>query len=126
MNLDDIRSYCLRKNGKITGEFPFDEEVLVFKVFGKIFVLLNVNEFPLSLNLKCDPERALELRERYPAVQPGYHMHKKLWNTVSVDGSIPESEVFAMIDHSYDEVVKKLPMKIRRTIATSSRSTKHR
>jgi predicted DNA-binding protein (MmcQ/YjbR family) len=126
MNLDDIRSYCLRKNGKITGEFPFDEEVLVFKVHGKIFVLLNVNEFPLSLNLKCDPERALELRERYPSVQPGYHMHKKLWNTVSVDGSIPESEIYAMIDHSYDEVVKKMPKKLRQTIATGSRTAKNR
>ncbi len=124
MNLDDIHSYCLQKKGKITREFPFDEEVLVFKVFGKIFVLLNVTEYPLSLNLKCDPERALELRERYPSVQPGYHMHKKFWNTVTVDGVIPESEVYAMIDHSYDEVVKKLPKKIRLTIAVKSRSTK--
>ena len=126
MNLDDIHSYCLRKKGKITREFPFDEEVLAFKVFGKIFVLLNVNEFPLSLNLKCDPERALELRERYPSVQPGYHMHKKFWNTVTVDGTIPESEVYAMIDHSYDEVVKKLPKKIHRTIAVKDRPTQNR
>lgn len=121
MNLDDIHSYCLRKKGKITREFPFDDEVLVFKVYGKIFVLLNVNELPLSLNLKCDPERAVELRERYPFVQPGYHMHKRYWNTVTVDGTIAESAVYAMIDHSYDEVVKKLPAYIRRSIDAKRR-----
>lgn len=121
MNLDDVRTYCLRKNGRITEEFPFDEEVLVYKVFGKIFILLNVLAMPLSLNLKCDPERAVELRERYPSVQPGYHMHKRFWNMVTIDGNIPDSEVYAMIDHSYDEVVKKLPVKIRRTIAAKNR-----
>lgn len=113
MNLDDVRTYCLKKKGKITEEFPFDEETLVFKVFGKMFLLTNVNEIPLSMNLKCDPERAIELRERYPAILPGYHMSKTLWNTVDADGSIPESLVYEMIDHSYDEVVKKLPLKLK-------------
>jgi predicted DNA-binding protein (MmcQ/YjbR family) len=126
MNLDDVRTYCLKKQGAITEEFPFDEETLVFKVFGKIFLLTNVNEIPLSMNLKCDPERAIEWRERYPSVQPGYHMHKKFWNTVTVDGTIPEPKVYSMIDHSYDEVVKKLPRKRRDIIAVKSRSAKTR
>jgi predicted DNA-binding protein (MmcQ/YjbR family) len=116
MNLDDVRTYCLKKKGKITEEFPFDEETLVFKVFGKMFLLTNVNEIPLSMNLKCDPERALEWRERYPSVTPGYHMNKKLWNTVNVDGMVPESIVYTMIDHSYEEVVKGLPKKIRSVV----------
>jgi predicted DNA-binding protein (MmcQ/YjbR family) len=116
MNLDDVRTYCLKKKGKITEEFPFDEETLVFKVFGKMFLLTNVNEIPLSMNLKCDPERALEWRERYPSVTPSYHMNKKLWNTVNVDGMVPESIVYTMIDHSYEEVVKGLPKKIRSVV----------
>lgn len=113
IDLESIRDYCLQKQGKITEEFPFDEETLVFKVFGKMFLLTDVNELPLSMNLKCDPERAIELRERYPAITPGYHMSKTLWNTVDVDGSIPEKLLFELIDHSYDEVVKKLPKKLR-------------
>jgi predicted DNA-binding protein (MmcQ/YjbR family) len=124
MNLDDVRTYCLKKKGKITGEFPFDEETLVFKVFGKMFLLTNVNEIPLSMNLKCDPERALEWRERYPSVTPGYHMNKKLWNTVNVDGMIPESIVYAMIDHSYEEVVKGLPKKFRSVVNASVKKSR--
>ena len=116
IDLEHIRKYCLKKKGKITEEFPFDEETLVFKVFGKMFLLTNVSDIPLSINLKCDPERAIELRERYPAVTPGYHMNKKWWNTVDADGSIPESLVYELIDHSYDEVVKKLPVKMRKKI----------
>ncbi|MFA6469804.1 MAG: MmcQ/YjbR family DNA-binding protein [Bacteroidota bacterium] len=108
-----MRDYCLSKEGNITEEFPFDEETLVFKVFGKMFLLTNVSEIPLSLNLKCDPERAIELRERYPAVSPGYHMNKKFWNTVTADGSLPEKALYELIDHSFDEVMKKLPNKIR-------------
>jgi predicted DNA-binding protein (MmcQ/YjbR family) len=116
MNLDDVRTYCLGKRGAITEEFPFDEETLVFKVFGKMFLLTNVNDIPLSMNLKCDPERAIEWRERYTSVTPGYHMNKRLWNTVNVDGNIPESIVFSMIDHSYDEVVKGLSKKFRNAV----------
>lgn len=117
INLETIRIFCLKKKGRITEEFPFDEETIVFKVFGKMFLLANVNEIPLSMNLKCDPERSLELRERYPAIKPGYHMNKKWWNTVDVDGSIPESLIYELINHSYDEVVKKLPVKLRTKIA---------
>ncbi len=108
MNLETIRNYCLQKRGKITEEFPFDDQVLVFKVNGKMFLLTSVNEHPISLNLKCDPAFALELRERYEAVQPGYHMNKKHWNTVTLDGSIPPTEIFKMIDHSHEQVVKGL------------------
>ena len=100
----------------ITEDFPFGEEVLVFKVFGKIFLLTNVVDFPLKLNLKCNPEHAIELRERYDAVRPGYHMNKRLWNTVTVDQDVGEKLLFELIDHSYDEIVKTLPLKIQRKI----------
>lgn len=110
MNLETIREYCLKKPGKITEEFPFDDEVLVFKVKGKIFLLTNINERPLSMNLKCDPELAVEWREQYEAVEPGYHMNKKHWNTVTLDGTIPRNEILKMIDHSYEQVVKGLKM----------------
>lgn len=121
ITLDAVRNYCLKKKGKITEEFPFDEETLVFKIFGKMFLLTNVNDLPISMNLKCDPERAIELRERYPAIQPGYHMNKKWWNTLTVDGSMPERLVYELIDHSYDEVVKKLPAKLRSKIAAAKK-----
>ncbi len=108
MDLETIRKYCLKKEGKITEEFPFDEYTLVFKVKGKLFILVSTDARPLTINLKCDPERAIELRERYAAVVPGYHMNKKHWNTVTLDGTIPPREVFAMIDHSYDLVAKSV------------------
>ncbi len=108
MTADDIRKYCLKKSGKITEGFPFGEDVLVFKVNGKVFLLLMIDERPLSMNLKCDPELAIELRERYESVRPGYHMNKKHWNTVTLDGSIPPAEVKKMIDHSYELVVRSL------------------
>jgi len=106
IDLDVIRRYCLKKEGKISEEFPFDEYTLVFKVKGKIFILIRTNTHPVTINLKCEPERAIELREQYPSVEPGYHMNKKHWNTVTLDGSIPPKEIFAMIDHSYDLVAK--------------------
>ncbi len=109
IDLESLRDYCLKKKGEITEAFPFDEEVLVFKVSNKIFLLTNVNAVPLTVNLKCDPERAIEWRERHEDVQPGFHMHKKYWNTVDLSGSLSERFVYEMIDHSYDEVVKKLP-----------------
>jgi predicted DNA-binding protein (MmcQ/YjbR family) len=85
MNIEQIREYCLKKKG-VTEEFPFDEETLVFKVMGKIFILASLDSIPLQFNLKCDPEKAIELREEYEAVQPGYHMNKRHWNTVIIDG----------------------------------------
>jgi predicted DNA-binding protein (MmcQ/YjbR family) len=107
MNIESFRKYCLKKRG-VTEEFPFDENTLVFKVMGKMFALTDLVDLPFTINLKCDPEKAIELRERYDAVQPGYHMNKKHWNTVTIDNSIPENELLEMVDHSYQLVVEKL------------------
>ncbi len=116
VNLETLRAYCLKKEGKVTEAFPFDEYVLVFKVNGKIFILIMTDAHPLSVNLKCDPERAIELRERYAAVTPGYHMNKKHWNTVLLDGTIPSHEVFAMIDHSFDLIAKSAKPSTRKKV----------
>ena len=107
MNIETIIEYCLSKKGA-SEDFPFDEETLVFKVGGKIFALIPLEKIPLQLNLKCDPEKAIELREQYEDVQPGWHMSKKYWNTVILDGNIRWAELKDWIDHSYDEVVKGL------------------
>ena len=108
LSVDSIRRYCLRKGSLISEDFPFGEETLVIKVAGKAFVLTNITDDIPSINLKCDPERALELRAQYDSVQPGYHMNKKHWNTVVIDGSIPDEEVLEMIDHSYERVIAGL------------------
>ncbi len=107
MNIESFRDFCLSKKG-VTEEFPFDELTLVYKVMGKMFALSNVDNFK-SINLKCDPERAMELREKYHAIQPGYHMNKKHWNTVEIDGSISDAFLEELIMHSYELVVEKLP-----------------
>ena len=107
MNIEQIREYCLKKKG-VTEEFPFDEETLVFKVMGKIFILASLDSIPLQVNLKCDPEKAIELREEYEAVQPGYHMNKRHWNTVIIDGSIPNKKILGWIDCSYNLVAAGL------------------
>ncbi len=106
MDIDVIRDYCLDKKGNVQEDMPFGEDTLVFRINEKIFLLMRLMARPLTINLKCDPLKATELRERYESVLPGYHMNKKYWNTVILDGSIPANEVFGMIDHSYDEVVK--------------------
>ncbi len=105
MNIETIREFCISKKGATEG-FPFGEDTLVFKAGGKIFALVNLDG-ELSINLKCDPEFALELRERYSSVTPGYHMNKKHWNTVIINGSIPDKEIFSWIDHSYQLVSGK-------------------
>jgi predicted DNA-binding protein (MmcQ/YjbR family) len=102
MNIEELREYCVSKKN-VTESLPFGDDTLVFKVVGKIFALANLDG-DLTLNLKCDPILALELRERYPSVIPGYHMNKKHWNTVLVDGTIPDKEIFEWIDHSYNLV----------------------
>lgn len=107
MNIEQIREYCLKKKG-VTEEFPFDEETLVFKVMGKIFLLASLESIPLQINLKCDPERAIELREEYEAVHPGYHMNKVHWNTIILDGTVPAKKIFEWIDDSYNLVVSGL------------------
>jgi len=111
MNIEEFRNYCLLKPGVI-GDFPFDVTTLVFKVSGKIFALTDL-EGDLSINLKCDPERAVQLREQYPAIIPGYHMSKKHWNTILIDGSVDNDLLLELIDHSYNLVVSGLPLKSR-------------
>jgi predicted DNA-binding protein (MmcQ/YjbR family) len=93
MNIEQIREYCLKKKG-VSEEFPFDEETLVLKVMGKIFLIAPLQLVPLSVNLKCNPEKAIELREEYESVKPGWHMNKRHWNTVIIDGSIQAKEIF--------------------------------
>jgi predicted DNA-binding protein (MmcQ/YjbR family) len=108
MNIESFREYCLKKPEATEGT-PFGPDNIVFKVEGKMFALAALDEVPPRVNLKCDPDRALELRDRYEQVQPGYHMNKKHWNTIELGGSIPEAEMKKMIDHSYDLVVESLP-----------------
>jgi predicted DNA-binding protein (MmcQ/YjbR family) len=114
MNIESIREYCLTRP-EVTESFPFGEDTLVFKVLGKMFVLMNLDGEP-SVNLKCDPEKAIQLREEYSAVLPGYHMNKRYWNTVMVDASVPDYLLKEWIDHSYEEVVKSLPKNKRNAL----------
>ena len=114
MFIDEYREYCLSKPETSEG-FPFDEKVLVFKVAGKMFALTDVDEFE-SVNLKCEPDRAIELREQYSSIIPGYHMSKKHWNTIIMDGSLSDEFVKELIDHSYDLVVASLPAKTRKEL----------
>jgi predicted DNA-binding protein (MmcQ/YjbR family) len=110
MHLEEIRSYCLSKKG-VTECFPFDQQTLVFKVLNKMFLLTDIDANPVSVNLKCNPEYAIELREKYDCIQPGYHMNKKLWNTVILNGELSNHEFYKLVDHSYNEVVAKLSKK---------------
>ncbi|MVT10152.1 MmcQ/YjbR family DNA-binding protein [Chitinophaga tropicalis] len=114
MNIEQFREYCLSLPG-VTEEFPFGEEILVYKVMGKLFTLTHVDVFE-SINLKCDPEIAVELRERYDGVKPGYHMNKKHWNTVEIYSNIPDRLLYQWIKDSYDLVVKSLPKKVRESL----------
>lgn len=107
MELEEIRQHCLLKPG-VTEDFPFDESVLAFRVMGKIFLLTNIDAFPQSFNVKCEPELALELRDQYDAVQPGYHMNKKHWNTIMLDGTVQDTLLIDWIDHSYERVAAGL------------------
>jgi predicted DNA-binding protein (MmcQ/YjbR family) len=110
MDIETIREYCLAKK-EVAESFPFGETTLVFKVRGKIFLLTGLDNPVLQFNVKCDPEQAIEWREQFDAVIPGYHMNKKMWNTVVVDGSIPGKIIRQMIDDSYRLVVESLPKK---------------
>ena len=119
MDLTQFREYCLGKACATEG-MPFGPDVLVFKIGGKIFALAALDEMPTIVNLKCDPDLALELRDRYEQVTPGYHMNKRHWNSVEIEGGLPDAELRKMIDHSYDLVAKKLP-KPRAKAAVRSR-----
>jgi predicted DNA-binding protein (MmcQ/YjbR family) len=105
MDVISLREYCIKKKNA-TESFPFGEDTLVFKVNEKIFALVNLDG-DLTINLKCEPGYAIELRERHSSVIPGYHMNKKHWNTVLIDGSVPDKEIFSWIDDSYDLVKGK-------------------
>ena len=117
MDAIEFREYCLMKLD-VTEGMPFGETVLVFKVAGKMFALMSLDEVPVTANLKCNPDLALELRDRYEQVRPGYHMNKKHWNTVEIEGGISQAELRKMIDHSYDLVVQSLPRASRSRIRT--------
>lgn len=119
MNIDQIRNYYLNKKGT-TEEFPFDEDALVFKVLGKMFALTSLKGWEAgnqSVNLKCDPEYAQELRAEYESIEPGYHMSKKHWNTLRVfKGELPPEFILQLIDHSYNMVVKGMSKKMKDTL----------
>jgi predicted DNA-binding protein (MmcQ/YjbR family) len=110
MDIESLRDYCLAKKSVEEG-FPFGDSVLVFKVKGKLFLLARLDTPVLEFNVKCDPEQAIEWREQYAAVQPGYHMNKRHWNTITADGSIPGKVIRQMVDDSYKLVVVSLPKK---------------
>ena len=119
MNLEKYYEYCLSKKG-VTEHFPFDQDVLVFKVGDKMFALSSLKQWEKqepSVNLKCDPERALELRANYDAINEGYHMSKIHWNTVAINQDVPDAMLKALIDHSYDLIFKSLTKKIQAEIA---------
>jgi predicted DNA-binding protein (MmcQ/YjbR family) len=122
VNIESFRAYCLSKQG-VTEEFPFDSQTLVFKVMGKMFALADVDLFE-SVNLKCDPDRALELRERHPEIMPGYHMNKKHWNTVAMEGALPDKLIRELIDHSYELVVAKLPTRLKNELEILNRNSR--
>ncbi|MBD2755527.1 MmcQ/YjbR family DNA-binding protein [Spirosoma validum] len=112
MNTESLREYCIAKPG-VTESFPFGGDALVFKVGGKMFALLATESQPTTINLKCDPERAVQLRDEHSAVAPGYHMNKTHWNTITVDGRVRTADLQEWIDHSYELVKKSLPKAVQ-------------
>ncbi|MDR1610424.1 MAG: MmcQ/YjbR family DNA-binding protein [Candidatus Symbiothrix sp.] len=112
MNVEELHEYCLSIKGT-TGCFPFDDVSLVMKVLGKMFALIPLDDPVLQITLKCDPEQAVELRERYACVEPAWHFNKKYWNTIYPNREMPDEEVKKWIRHSVDEVIKKLPKRIQ-------------
>ena len=112
MNLEELREYCLSLP-HVTEDMPFGEDILVFRICNRIFVLTSLESVPLRVSLKCDPERAIELREEFPnKIVAGYHLNKKHWNTVLLEG-LPPALIKEMIQHSYDQVLAKVPKKER-------------
>ena len=115
MDLETIRNYCIEKKST-TESFPFGDSTLVFKVSGKIFLLVGLDAIPLQFNVKCDPEKAEALREEYSSVIPAFHMNKKHWNTIILDGQLSSKQIREMIDDSYELVVRSLPLNERKKI----------
>jgi len=116
MNVEELRTYCLEKKG-VSESTPFDDVTLVFKVMNKMFALIPLDNDQLSLSLKCDPEKAIQLREQYPSVTAAWHFNKKHWNTVNVDGMVEVEKIKGWIDHSYDLVVAGLTRKLKEELA---------
>lgn len=110
MDIEAFRNYCLKKM-HVTESFPFDNDTLVFKVAGKMFALASLEKHPLTVNLKCDPEKALELREQFDEIKPGYHMNKQHWNTVIVEGKLSYNFICELIDNSYNLIIQSLSKK---------------
>ena len=115
MDFDSLKKFLIDKPGTKL-EFPFGPDTVVFKVMGKMFTLVSWQSDPLYITVKCDPQEAILLRKRYPAVQPAYHMNKIHWNTITLDGSIPDEEIYAMIDESFRRVVAEMPKHLFRTL----------
>jgi predicted DNA-binding protein (MmcQ/YjbR family) len=115
VDIEQLSSYCLSKPA-VEETLPFGPDVLVYKVAGKVFLLCPLDTEQLQFNVKCDPDLAIELREQYSCIQPGYHMNKKHWNTIIVDGSIPAKQLKEWIDHSYNLVADSLPKKIKEAL----------
>lgn len=121
MNLENYYEFCLSKKG-VTEHFPFDEDTLVFKIGGKVFALSSLQKWEKGMpgvNLKCDPDRAEELRASYDDIKPGFHMNKKHWNTVTINQDVPDKVVIELITHSYDLVFNSLPKKLQQEIMNS-------
>jgi len=124
MNPEELRTYCLSKPG-VEECFPFDNETLVFKVGGKMFLLCSLESNPLSFNVKCEPEKACKLREKYDFVKPGYHMNKKHWNTVVCEPTASKKFLFDLIDDSYYLIIQSLPAKLKSQISNSPEKGRH-
>jgi predicted DNA-binding protein (MmcQ/YjbR family) len=118
MHVELVRAICLH-NPEVTEDFPFDNDTLVFKVAGKAFALVSLQN-PVSVNLKCNPDKAIELRQQYDAVQPGYHMNKKHWNTVFFNQDLSDKEIIELIKHSYDCVVNGLSVAKRNQLLSGT------
>ena len=116
MNIEEIREYCIKKSG-VTEGFPFDNNTLVFKVGGKMFLLANINASPIQFNAKCMPQKAIELRETYSCVLPGYHMNKNHWNTIICNNIVPKKLVLSWIDDSYDLVLASLSKSLKASLS---------
>lgn len=115
MNIEEFRDYCIAKKG-VTEESPFGPDTLVFKVMGKMYALTSMDNFEF-INLKCEPDKAIDLREQYHAIQPGYHMNKQLWNSVYIEDDVTDQLIYELIDHSYDLVAETLTKKLKTELA---------
>ena len=115
MNLETLHQYCISKNG-VTEHFPFDDDALVFKIGNKMYAITALSSFEKgmpSVSLKCNPEKAAELRANHDDIQPGWHLNKVHWNTVKINAAVPDKMIFDLIDHSYELVFSSLPKKIQ-------------